>query len=401
MWLRKQFFSVFLTIAAGRLAGVANDSRAQTPDAAATPAPEPRGAPALTWARRFAEAVRNDENDRGRSLAKVAEAWLARGEPDRAAEVLAERERGHWAVLAAMADVAAEWAVRGDTERARAWVSEARKRADELRGAARDRVLLRIARALSALGDHDVVAATFSRFAEVRDYAPEVRALQATAWARAGRVEEALALLDGAEGDLFYESRVWRSRAYAHVARVLARDGERWGAALQRAWDAAAQVPDYQRFPLRLDVIAAETAFGRGDSALRRLNELTDALPAEDAAPHIFLPIMADCAAAYGRLNEKERARALLESVERQIPKLLIIEQPELWARAGEAFMAAGDRAAALERYTRALESARPLVNPRPRALAGVAIALSLDRAGLEDATLEGGLDQLARTFDL
>lgn len=354
----------------------------------------------LELARRFATSIRNDENDRGRSLARVADAWLERGQPDRAETVLAEPERGHWAVVAAMADVAAEWALRGETEKARALLSEARRCSDDLRGAGRDRALLRLARGLSALGEHEVVAATFGRFAESRDYRAEVLVLQALAWAREGRTDEALALLERAGGDAYYDSRVWRARGYTLLARTFAKDSDRFSAALPRAWAAAADVPDHQRFALRLEIVEAWAALGRAEEARARLAEWTAELPPDDSAPHIFAPILARGAAALGRLGDREAALALLQRVERLVPDLMKIDQPGVLALAAEAWMAAGERTTALERYSRAIAVAESLVNPRPRALAGLDIALSLDRAGVTDVVTIEALERLADTFE-
>jgi len=384
--------------------GVALGARLLLPNVGAQePAAGPPGLTVvepLELARRFAASIRNDENDRGRSLARVAAAWLERGDPDRAGALLGEEERGHWAVVAAMADIAAEWALRGETEKARAWLSDARRRSDDLRGAGRDRALLRLARALSALGEHDVVAATFGRFAETRDYRAEVMALQALAWARAGRTDDALALLDKAGGDSYYDSRVWRARGYAQLARQFAKDADRFSPALQRAWTAAAEVPDHQRFALRLEIAEAWAGLGHVEEARARLAEWMTELPPDDDAPHIFAPILARGAAALGRLGDREAAVRLLDRVERRVPGLLQIEQPGVLALAGEAWLATGERPAALERYARAIAVAESLVNPRPRALAGLDIALSLDRAGVKDAAVLESLQRLAETFE-
>jgi hypothetical protein len=52
-----------------------------------------------------------------------------------------------------------------------------------------------------------------------------------------------------------------------------------------------------------------------------------------------------------------------------------------------------------VDRFGRAFAGAHELANPRPRALAGVAVCLAMARADIEDAGLTAAIERLAGTF--
>jgi tetratricopeptide (TPR) repeat protein len=173
----------------------------------------------------------------------------------------------------------------------------------------------------------------------------------------------------------------------------------RMSALLDEAWRAAAEVPDHQRIELQLEIAAAWLAAGDADKARARLEETTAALLADTANPHLIAPVLPRCAAAWGRQGDAARVEALERHAEPMIQGLQSIDRPELWALWGEAWHAAGDQAAASARVVRAIEEAHTLRNPRPRALAGVAIALAWARMEMEDQDITDRIQRLAETF--
>ncbi len=356
----------------------------------------------LEWARRFAQSIRNDEYDRGRALGRVAEAWVERGEPNRALEVLPEAERGHWAVLSAMAETAACFAANGEMEKARALISEIRQRSDTVRGSARDRVLVQLAYALALAGEDDVVKAMFQRYFDLRDYRGEAAAKRAVALARSGRIEEALAQLGLIEADTFYDSRVWLARGYIRLAPYLkGTSAQRVSQVLKEAWDRAQRVADQQRFLLQAQIVEALNALGEREEAVRRLREASAALPDPTPAPHLYAPVLARFAAAWGALGQQDECAREIARAEDLIARLQNIEQPELKAMVAEAWMRAARSDRALAGYLDAIAAAEKLENPRPRALAGLAIALSLNQSGCRAPEIVEPMERLVCSLEL
>lgn len=404
MPMRKSFAHKILT---SLLAALASRSPAAAEPSATAEAVPPPAAPApeapavLDLALGLARAIRNDENDRARSLAAVAEAWLCHGQPDRAAEVLTEQERGHWATQAAMGDVAAAWAALGEMEKARAWISEVKRRSDDLRGSGRDRVLVRLAQALAVAGEDEIVRTMFRHYAELRDYRGEAAARRAFALAQAGRTDEAFAQLRALDGDPFYDTRVWQARGYAHLAALLQeKDAAAARAALREAWDRASRVTDHQRFALQLDTAEALVALGEREAVEQRLRAWEESLPKVESAPHLFAPVLARAAAVWGRLGRKDDCARLVRRTEGLIRELEQIEHPELMGLLAEAWAAAGETERACATLREAAEIAATLVNPRPRALAGLRVALSYDRAGVNCPAALAALQRVAKTFE-
>jgi len=352
---------------------------------------------ALESARRFANAILHDDQDRAKALQQVADAYIQRGDPDRAASLFGAFD--HWRAICVMADVAGEYAALGADERARVLLTEAARRARDVRGWPRDRVQMHLAMGLAMLGEEEVVAATQTRYETLRDYRGPARAARAVALARAGRMDEARRVLDEISDDVFYDTRVWRVRGYLRLADPKRLADARMPALLDEAWAAAAVVPDHQRPELQLEIADAWIAAGDSKKARERLEETTAALTAPNPNTHLIAPVLPRVAAVWGRLGDRERVAAIERYAEPIIADLQSIERPELWALWGEAWQAAGDEAAARERFARAIAAAGELKNPRPRALAGVAIALAWARTGLADEETAARLRRLEETF--
>ncbi|MDZ4200020.1 MAG: hypothetical protein U1E27_12145, partial [Kiritimatiellia bacterium] len=150
---------------------------------------------------------------------------------------------------------------------------------------------------------------------------------------------------------------------------------------------------------LQLDIADAWLGIGDRDRARESLVQVTQELLPRTGNPHLIAPVLARCAIRWGRLGDAQQVLELEQHTEPMIQGLQGIEQPEQWALWAEAWQAAGDRAAAVERIERAVRIAQNLKNPRPRALAGVDICLSLARAGIEEPGLVSALETLQKTF--
>jgi hypothetical protein len=111
---------------------------------------------------------------------------------------------------------------------------------------------------------------------------------------------------------------------------------------------------------------------------------------------------MAEVAISWAKQGDAERVRVLEPLILSLIDSddMQNIERPAALALIAEANGLAGNRDRALELYKMALERSLELVNPRPRALAAVSVCLSLQRSGLETATLEESLKRLHATME-
>ena len=108
---------------------------------------------------------------------------------------------------------------------------------------------------------------------------------------------------------------------------------------------------------------------------------------------------MAQLAVRWGLLREAERVAACERAAEPLIRQLQAIEQPALFALLGEAWARLGDTQKGLTYYEHAMALAGQLTNPRPRAMAGVDICLSLERARLRHRPVSEGLNRLLAGF--
>lgn len=330
-------------------------------------------------------------------MARVAAAWLARNDPARAVAVLEGEDRSQWPIMAAWADVAASEAARGDETSARRRLTELSQDLPRLQGHGADRARLHMARALAAVGELEAARTILEPLNPRVDLRGELQAFRATTLAAQGRVQEGLQLLDELSDETRYDVQVARVRGYLEIARQ--RNTPTNNAALASAWRAAMAVPDWQQHQLRLESVELWVAMGNLEEARRRLHEVVEGIPTHPVHAHLFAPILGRLGATAAKLGETELATILRQRLDEWVPRLLDIERPELVAMCAEIEALCGRRSEAAARYHQAIEGARQLINPRPRALAGLGIALSMDRCGWRDEDTLVALQRVLETF--
>jgi hypothetical protein len=253
--------------------------------------------------------------------------------------------------------------------------------------------------AQAMLGHHDLVARGADFFASNRDYTGRSAAAHALSLARRGRVEEALAELDGLADSDFFDTQVWRAKGYLVLLESGKLPAERRTAVLDQAWTASHVIPGYARQHAQLDVVEAMQRGGADrEEILERLASLTDTITSAKLPGHILVPILAKAAVRWGVLGDAEKVAELVKMAEpRMAEELQEIERPTELATFGEAYIHANKPAAARPLFERAVAEAAELVNPRPRALSCVDIALSFARCKYGERDV---LAELARILD-
>ena len=354
----------------------------------------------LDAAWRFAQSITNDANDRAACSERVAMARLRSGRSDLAVR-LAKRIEGYRGVCV-LAASAQHLARQGDMRQARRLLAEAEERGTALTGWQRDRARARMAEAAAVLGDGERIRAAREQVGQVREYSMWMDVQHAICLARDGQPDAALAAMEDLPQDAFFDSLVSRTDGY----RILATAGDlppgQRGDALEKAWDASASVPGWKRFDLRMEIIDGAAAIGEQARAMAWASNVASNVLASRLPGHIRGPLLGRAAACSARVNATghvDRLVAAAEAVLADPDAMQNIERPSVAALVGEALATAGRTESAVAAYTRAIEQAAALVNPRPRAIAAVDICLSLHRSGLEAPTLTEGLQALLESF--
>jgi tetratricopeptide (TPR) repeat protein len=349
---------------------------------------------AVGW--RFACAITNDPKDRAECQEKIAMAYIARGECDKAL-TLSERIE-NWRKGVVLAEVAASLAESGQTNAALDRAAQAEAIGRSIQDWQRDRILTRVAKVKAILGRVEEAGKVGAFYRSNRDYRGEAAAYHALALARGGQVTNALAVLDGLAEEEHLDVSSWRASGYMLLAKAGHLDAAQTSNAFAQAWAASQAVPGNMQFDVQMRLIdeAAPSGSAQAQPWLDALhsNVLNSAAP-----PHIKAPIAAQLAIRWGAMGQADRLSECEQAAEPLIRQLQGIEQPALFALLGEAWARLGDVKKALTVYEHALELAGPLTNPRPRAIACVDICLSLEKARLSHKLITEGLNRLLAGF--
>lgn len=357
----------------------------------------PLSSSCLTDAWQFAVAISNDPNDRAACQTKVARAWLDAGEPERAVKYATEIS--DWRKLAVIADAAAWWAGRGQTNEAMRALLEARHLAPGVKDWPYDRVQMHIARVLALLGmkfDLDVLAGAYR---ENRDCAGAVQAARALEAVRRGAADEAVGYLEQISKLQHIDLMSARAAGFRELATSGKIPKDKSAQLLKIAWDSASEVPGWRKVDLQLDLVDALLEAKTTDAARTHLVKLTDGLINEPHPNHIRAVRLAEASLRWARLGDAKQVAGLgARARELMSASMELIERPALLARLAEANAACGEKDKSETLFREAFDVAAGLLNPRPRAMAGVEVALAQARAqvdakefaGRRNAMLEG-----------
>jgi tetratricopeptide (TPR) repeat protein len=302
---------------------------------------------------------------------------------DRAIERAARIE--DWRRATVYADLAAHLAKAGRAEQARAALLRAEEARQTVEGWQGPRVSAHVAQALAEMGDVEASRKVAQNLAanDARQYAARSAATIAAGHAAAGQFDAAMAELAAFDDKDDFEMTWWRTAGYLGVARQTKLSFERRGQALHAARKSAQGIAGWKRaealesigeeYRLRGDTKSAREALEQAEADVRPL----------PAALSIKAPLLSNLARGWARLDERKRARELLDLAAACVTEALLIDQPAIWANVASSWIVAQDATRAWEMYDRALTAAQELVNPRPRALAVVGILRSIGRANL------------------
>lgn len=347
----------------------------------------------------FACAITNDDRDRARCQAKVAGAWLAAGEAERAVRMA--KETAGWQELAIYADAARHWAAQGRTNEAVRALAEVETRVPGLSGWPYDRVQTRLAHALAALGRRQELETLAGHYRENRECLGAIQVARALEAAQRGAVAEAVGHIDALGTGDHLDLAAARAEGFRRLLACGALPREKADAIVERAWAEASAVPGWRRVDLQLELVDTMRAAGRHDRALRHLTEATKELRAAPYPQYVKAAALAEAALRWADCGEAgmlERLNA--ECLQIATNTLELIEQPALLARLAEAQARAGSREAASGLFRQAVQIAGGLTNPRPRAIAAVEVMLAMARSDLDESQLLEERRRLLASFD-
>lgn len=386
-------FAVSVALAIGGGCGPSKDSR--SPATPSTP---------LQYGWKFACAIENsavDLSDRSKCQEKIALAYLAAGDVETARSL--GRQIGDWRKGMVLAKVIERQLKRGETAKAEALLPELVSCGLAATDWQRDWLSVAVIRTHALMGRIDEVRQGVGRFARHPNLGGDAVTSLALLLARTGRVDEAKSMLNDLGKEDNADVAVSRTQGYLDLVAFGRLDRNMTTQLLVNAWEAAGRVAPYQRWELQIQVIDAMATNGLAAEVRERLAGVSSNIVAAAAKlpPEIQASMLSHGAILWSRLGEPKKGEELLGEAEKAIGRSPeIVFQPSAYADVADAYAAAGDMAQARALYTRALDIAAALVNPRPRAMAGVDVCVSLTgHKEVIDAGIQKGLDRLLATF--
>jgi len=348
------------------------------PATSAAPKIAPAKVDLLDLAFRLAISIEDSEHDEGGAQRAVLKAMVEAGRLDEALAL--SHEVAGWHRGVAYAELAADLARAGRKEEARDYV----RRAEEVRGSISGwqgpRISVHIGKALAALGDGARAAELLDAAAEgdPGEYAGQAAATLAAARIASGEFDAAMATLGRTSEEENFHNAWWRARGYLDLAGNTKLSQEQRSVALEAARRSVDATVGMRKLYLMKGIAAAYHDLGKEDEARETLT-LVDGWVLDSAAkrPTGAAPI-ADLAKSWHAIGATGRARELLAEAEIAVRRAALIEQPTLYARVASTYRLIGDGRKAGDLYARALDVTEAIGAPRPRALAAVAICLSL-----------------------
>jgi tetratricopeptide (TPR) repeat protein len=369
----------------------------------AAPSPPPPGAApgveALDWAFSFASAIEHDLDDRGKAQSWAVMDYPGLGALDRAVERAGSVEG--WRRGVVYADLASELALAGRIEEARRLLARAEDVRRATTGWQGPRISSHMAQALAYLGEFDQAGTIQDAVTagDARQYRGRMVAALARARGARGAFRPAMDELDRLAGSEEVETAWWRTVAYLDLARNEQLEEPERREALEATERAAAEIGGWKHAEV-LTWLAAEWRerdLARARQLLEQAEGLILALNDQSSSKG---PMLAELGSAWSKLGDVKRAEKLLAQGLELVPKILVIDQPEVVGRIAASYATMGRADEARRLFDRSLGLAGELVNSRPRALALTAILRSMAGAGvaLDEATrnrlvaLEAGL---------
>lgn len=343
----------------------------------------------LAFAFETASAIPTDPHlrDRSRTQEKVVLAAIALGRFDDAERWLPKIE--DWRRGTASADLAYQLAAKGDSPQVRSLISSAAAAAVDAGDWQSERVLMKIARVQARLGEVEAAAAIAASLEPVEGG----KVLTAISEQASGQqIDEEIARIEAAiaNGRRFDEvANVIEALTLLH-RRVYADEARRQR--LEAATDAAWRwVPLKVRMERRGALLRNAIEANDREAAARWLAGIAEVVQGYDWAPEDRVPLLAELAQWRFLAGDLDGARAAADASRRAFDegRILIIDvfRGEALRPLAEAYMVLGDRGAAAEVYSLALDEAFVNPNARPRAIDLALAAASMAQRGFEPDT--------------
>lgn len=343
----------------------------------------------LEFAFETASAIPADPHlrDRSRTQEQVVLAAIALGRLEHAESWLPRIE--DWRRGSASADLAYELAAKGDSPQVRSLIASAASAAVDAGEWQSERVLMKIARVQARLGELEAAAAIAATLEPVEG--GKVLTAISERTSEAGLDEEIARIEAGiANGQRFDEVAsvldaltLLHRRVYADEARR-----QRLEAAADAAWR---WVPLKVRMERRGALLRNALEAGDREAAARWLAGIAEVVEGYDWTPEDRVPLLAELAGWRFLAGDLDGARAAADASRRVFDegRILIIDvfRGEALRPLAEAYMSLGDRGAAAEVYSLALDEAFVNPNARPRAIDLALAAVSMARRGFEPDT--------------
>jgi predicted small lipoprotein YifL len=351
------------------------------------------------WA--FAGAIRDDAKDRDASQGKVAKAVLDAGLDDEALRLATGMDG--WRKGLVLADAAFAKAIHGvPATNLFSLVEEAGLLSASAGDWQRVRIQAHMARAWAAMGQEERLVASRDRFGHDDSERGKLAAYHALAMARNGKVEPALALLQGVAGETHYDVVIDTLRGFLLVAREGKLPPDKVDGLLESAWAYGEKIPGFMRPAFRLEIVGFLVELGRVEEARNKMEEVETELLAVGIPAHVKAPLLAETGKTWGLVGSPGRLDGLLPVIRalEESPDVQNIERPAVLAAVAEALAACGKTAEAGTTFAEAIRQAAALANARPRALAAVEICLALHRSQAAAGAHAADLDRLLASFD-
>ena len=350
---------------------------------------------------RLACAITNDEDDMAKAQEQVADVYIELERPGRAAEL--GKRIANWRSGVIMAEVASWFAERGGLKQAEKFVGLAEEVVSRTTGWQADRLHMHITQVHAMLARQAEIASAEKTYRGNDTYAGRITAYEALSLARLGNVSQAMKALDDLESVSFFDVMVWRTKGYLLLSESGKLDSDRRREALDKAEASAKKVPGWKKWELLAKAAVARGRRFSRQEAEERFSVIVQEILESPLPGHIKAPLLGRMLADWSGLGACSKWSEIFNSAAEIIESndLQNIERPSAWALLAEASAELGKREKAEEIYRKAAGLALKLHNPRPRALAGVDICVSLARSGFMSEAVKGDIERLIGSFDV
>jgi len=366
--------------------------------AASSNAVESASARVLDSAWKLACAITDLETSRAQHQQRVAEACIAAGDPARSME-MATAISG-WRAYMVKMTAAVSAARQGDRTRVEAILGGVRSNALDKVEWSDERVRLKAAEARAYLAQADQLDDLRAQYIQSKVSDATLLPSGALAMLYAGDADGAMQVLNNSVFSGTFDDLSCHAEAFLLLADTGRLDPPRLAAVLDGATNSVNKVGGNRS--LELWIQTAEVATRQTSPAASNILETATAyVTGCRFPPHIKGPLVAQLMRLWaargnpGRFNELEGiASAIVVS-----DMISITKRPALYGLLGEAYHANSQPDKALDAFRKGFAETARQVNPRPRAISGIDLCLSMARSGFDTTLVQQELTELLGTF--